>query len=359
MVRAVASLITAFTILWATQFATATVVIDTVLVGDEGNPSDQVYAYNNPNNEALGSVPYAYRIGTYEVTNSQYAEFLNAKARDADPLLLYNDRMGSEISGGISRSGDPGDYVYAVKENMGNKPVNFVNCYDAYRFVNWLHNGQGSGDTETGAYTLGAYNPGGYPVDASTIVRNPGASWFIPNENEWYKAAYYDPRTAAEGGPPGDDHYWYAATQSDTVPLVATADAFGNISNPGANVANTDLGADWNGQDGNVTTVGSAGPLSASYYGTYDQAGNVWEWVDTQFEENGWGRGLRGGAWNLNPFNTPADLRNIAKIATGSYPYIGFRVAAPVTAVPEPSSLVLAAVGIVGLCCVAKRRRRS
>ena len=359
MHRALLSSLTVLAITIIAPFAHATVVIDTVTVDDVDNPPDKAYAYNNPDNLQFGSVPYEYRIGTYEVTNSQYVEFLNLKAKAADPLLLYDTRMGSEISGGISRTGAPGDYVYTVKENMGDKPVNYVNCYDAYRFVNWLHNGQENGDTETGAYTLGAYNPGGYPVDASTIVRNPGAMWFIPNENEWYKAAYYDPRTAAEGGPPGDDHYWYAATQSDSVPIVATADAFGNISNPGANVANTNLGADWNGQDGNVTTVGSAGPLSASYYGTYDQAGNVWEWVDTQFEANGWGRGLRGGAWNLGPYNTPADLRNIAKIATGSYPSIGFRVAAPATAVPEPSSLILAAMGLVGLCCVAKYRGRS
>ena len=52
----------------------------------------------------------------------------------------------------------------------------------------------------------------------------------------------------------------------------------GNISNPGANVANYFNGADWNALDGNVTTVGSAGPLSYSFYGTADQGGNVSEW---------------------------------------------------------------------------------
>lgn len=51
----------------------------------------------------------------------------------------------------------------------------------------------------------------------------------------------------------------------------------GDISNPGANVANYGNGADWNGLVGNVTTVGSAGPLSYSFYGTADQAGNVFE----------------------------------------------------------------------------------
>lgn len=310
--------------LWIAPAARAEVAIETVIVGNPGNLPDQSYAYNNPEGLQLGSVPYAYRIGRYEVTNSQYAEFLNAKAQ-SDPLLLYHISMGSDPAGGITRSGADGNFTYAARENMGNKPVNYVSFNDAIRFINWLQNGQGDGDTETGTYTIGESYPGGYPVNPAAIVRSPGAAWFLPTEQEWYKAAFHDPRTEAQGGPPGDDHYWLYPTQSDLAPTAATANAVGDISNPGANVANFDYNADWNGQDGNVTTVGSAGPLSASYYGTSDQGGNVWEWNETLFEEAG--RGLRGGAWNLNPYNMPANMRHYAKIATGSYPGIGFRVA--------------------------------
>jgi hypothetical protein len=38
---------------------------------------------------------------------------------------------------------------------MADKPVNYVSFFDAMRFINWLHNGEGSGDTETSAYTIG------------------------------------------------------------------------------------------------------------------------------------------------------------------------------------------------------------
>ena len=39
-----------------------------------------------------------------------------------------------------------------------NRPVDYVSFWDAARFTNWLHNGQGlGGDTENGAYTLGGY----------------------------------------------------------------------------------------------------------------------------------------------------------------------------------------------------------
>ncbi len=60
----------------------------------------------------------------------------------------------------------------------------------ARRFSNWLNNGQGSGDTETGAYTL--LGGTATPSNGLTVTRNGGASIFLTSENEWYKAAYYD-----------------------------------------------------------------------------------------------------------------------------------------------------------------------
>jgi formylglycine-generating enzyme required for sulfatase activity len=123
-------------------------------------------------------------------------------------------------------------------------------------------------------------------------------------EDEWYKAAYYDPTPGAGGG----DNYWAYPTQSDTVPTVASANATGDISNPGANVANYVRGADWNGEDGNVTTVGSA--AANNYFGTADQGGNVVEWNDAVISDSS--RGLRADSWNsgvgilLNSFSMQA-----------------------------------------------------
>ncbi len=111
---------------------------------------------------------------------------------------------------------------------------------------------------------------------AALFTKNVGARVYLPSEDEWYKAAYYDPTPGAGGG----DNYWLYASQSDTVPTVPAASATGDITNPGANVANYFSGADWNGQNGNVTTVGSAGALAESYFGTADMNGNVQEWND-------------------------------------------------------------------------------
>jgi hypothetical protein len=51
-----------------------------------------------------------------------YADFLNSVAA-TDRYSLYNTNMGSDARGGITQSGAPGSYTYAVKANMGDKPV--------------------------------------------------------------------------------------------------------------------------------------------------------------------------------------------------------------------------------------------
>jgi formylglycine-generating enzyme len=292
------------------------VTIETVLVGHPGNTAQA---------SGLGRVDYEYRIGKYEVTNDQYVEFLNAKGA-TDPLSLYEPNfMGSTtFRGGIDRQGAFPFFTYSSKPNMGNKPVNHATWYDAIRFINWLHNGQGNGDTETGAYTLEGGTP--KPSNGASIVRNPGAIWFMPDENEWFKAAYYQPTD--QGG--DVDGYWNFPTRSNSDPTAATANSVGDVSNPGANVANHKFGATWNGIQANVTTVGSAGPLSASYYGTFDQGGNVSEWNETPFM-SGVSRGHRGGFY-VSPSSS---LAYYSQGAVGAeFEGGGFRVATYAVAAP-------------------------
>src|SRR6266542_693454 len=130
-----------------TSTALGTVTVQWVPVGNAGNAADLATGY--------GAVTSSYFIGKYEVTNSQYAAFLNSKAA-SDPLGLYNGSMGLNSMGGIVRSGGGGEggYTYSAKSGYENQPVVYVGWYDAVRFANWMNNGQGNGDTESGAYTL-------------------------------------------------------------------------------------------------------------------------------------------------------------------------------------------------------------
>ena len=172
--------------------AAQAVVIDTVPVGNPGNAADTT---------GYGSVAYSYSIGKYEVTAGQYTAFLNAVAA-TDNYGLYNANMADPDTqfvwgSGIRRSGSSGSYTYSVSPTYANRPVNWVSFWDACRFANWLNNGQqGAGTTEYGTYSL---NGEGNPSNSS-ITRNTGATWAVASEDEWYKAAFYDPNKAGGRG---------------------------------------------------------------------------------------------------------------------------------------------------------------
>ena len=317
----------------------AEVAMDLVLVRNPGNLD---------NYTGYGSVGYSYWMGKYEVTNDQYCEFLNAVAR-SDTYGLYNwydyQMIAQNERGGIVQTEGSGGYEYTVKANMGNKPVNYVDWYDAVRFVNWMQKGQPSGaqgplTTETGVYTLtGATSVGPLPAHSDLVQ-----AWVLPTEDEWYKAAYHK-NDGATG------NYWFYATCNDTTPTEATANGTGHIANPGANVANYNCGADWNGLGGNVTTVGSAGPLSAGPYGTFDQNGNVWEWTEVLI--SGVYRGISGGLWHADASFMDASYRYPEQPPTHLGNNVGFRLAY----IPEPATLGLLVAGFGAIW--AKRRRKA
>jgi formylglycine-generating enzyme required for sulfatase activity len=166
-----------------------------VRIGDPGNVPDKTVMASD-RTTGYGSVPYAYRIGKYDVTNAQYVVFLNAVASKADPHLLFfpcmNRAQCYHEGSGIAKTGSPGDYHYAPQPGRAKMPVNYVNLFSAMRFANWMDNGQGDGSTEHGAYLLAGN--GIIPTNLLNIHRTPGATVFLPSENEWYKAAYFDPR---------------------------------------------------------------------------------------------------------------------------------------------------------------------
>ena len=181
------------------------VTIDWTQVGNPGNANDPA--------TGVGAVNYAYQIDKYEITNNQYIEYLNAKDPDGTNTRFFYirhmiDPVVVHAGIGFSAASAPGSKYFAFPDR-GNLPVNFVTWPSAARFANWLNNGQGNADTETGAYTFGPSDSNGNPLSNALIKRNPAAHVFLPNDNEWYKAAYYNPVTHS---------YFAYATSSDAAP---------------------------------------------------------------------------------------------------------------------------------------------
>ena len=332
--RAVSAILTAVAALSLGTTAQA-ISLDFVNVGDPGNLNDT---------SGYGGVNDPYAIGKYEVTLLQYTAFLNAVAV-TDTYNLYNTSMGTDLNiAGISRVNSPGSYIYSVIGD-GNRPVTYVSWFDAARFTNWLHNGQTTGlqnaaTTEAGAYTLSGTTSGGL-----TISKNVGAQYWIPSENEWYKAAYYDPVNAGADAN-GTANYWLYPTQSDTAP--------GNVVGGSANQANYYNGvfsvtqsASYSGSQNYLTASGTFSG-SASHYGTFDQGGNVWEWNNDAVI--GSSRGLRGGSWDLTMTGLRSSNRDFYNPSSELYDF-GFRVAT----VPEPNTVVSIIVGLGMLACWRKR----
>jgi formylglycine-generating enzyme required for sulfatase activity len=208
-----------------------------VLVEDRDNNGDGSDAFGP------GRVNYDYQIKKYLVTNNEYVEFLNAISTRPNGLGLWIPEMKDpnplppgtiRTRGGINRTEISGAYTYASSLNMGNKPVNYINWFNAVRYINWLHNGKPTGVPAAGTTEDGVYTLSGFMVQGTSKPSpNNKNSYWLPSEDEWYKAAYYDPNKNGLGLP----GYWTYATMSDSVPdatVVDNATGTGNntYSNP-------------------------------------------------------------------------------------------------------------------------------
>jgi formylglycine-generating enzyme required for sulfatase activity len=167
-------------------------------------------------------------------------------------------------------------------------------------FQNWLNTSTGHQAAYNLDLGLTALTPWSsaeaWQVGGENLFRHKDAYYFLPSEDEWYKAAYHknDGVTA---------NYWDYPTSSNGIPdgLDFSGDAaFDAVFNQGFN----------QNQPNTVTNVGVASP-----YGTFGQGGNVWEWTESNYggiNSEDEGRADRGSDWSFGEDILRSLLRNNA-----------------------------------------------
>jgi len=343
----------------------AQVTFNWATVGNPGNAPDTL-VMDKPNGSqpgdgtsGYGSVGYTYRISKTHVTNAQYVNFLNAVDPNGTNSLLYITNMTNltiggtpypAYTGGIDRNLAAAEGSrYSVKTGQENYPIVHINWSRAARFVNWLANGQGSGGTESGVYDMSVFASNSF---ATPPPRAANATMFLPSENEWYKAAYYDPTKGGTGG------YWQYGTRSDTSPASVAPPGSSNSANIGAGTTGASggayaltlakTGASFDKDTDYLTNVG-AYTTSTSSYGLFDLDGVVFNWTEASRENRTFAGQMlpvyRGGMWQNNELNSGAAFRNTgngAGVNSGQFQNWGFRVASLPAAPPSTITITVA-----------------
>lgn len=240
-------------------------------------------------------VDYGYEIMVTDASVSQYVAFLNQALADG---TLHID--GDQVVGFY-----PGDEFRAVKHEVEIAAADylFVPLGDpASRFA---FDG-----------TAFSANPG-YGAHPMTNV-----SWFgawgycgyygyrLPSELEWEKAA----RGSADDRP----FPWGEEILRNNANFYASRDPFEDMGSFGSRTSPVGF---YNGRSyGGYATLDSASP-----YGLYDMAGNVWQWTGDVYEGQHY-RYLRGGSKDTYEMDLRIWVRNNA---TPTYfsPGVGFRCA--------------------------------
>ena len=279
--------------------------IDFVNIGNAGNGNDSGAgggSYSSP----YGGVAYDYRMGKYEISQAA---------------------INAAVVGGLTgmTAGMP------VESWTDAQPAININWFQAAAFTNWLN-------TSTGHQSAYQLNSGltamtlwssadAWQVGGQNRYRHKDAYYFLPSEDEWYKAAFHQ-----NNGVTAD--YWDYATGSNSMPIAVSGGTL-----PGTAVFNQER---WYSRPANIFNAGGLSP-----YGTMGQGGNVHETIESAYDginnSPTEGHSYTGGSWldgnlegncTLQSSNSPA-LGYMGP--DGADWIVGFRVAS----VPEPSSMLL------------------
>lgn len=272
----------------------------------------------------LGRVDHEYQIRKTEVTAGEWFEFVQAYK----PYVPWNDRNSSLfISGDVSYFYYPDNSVgYFLDPAAENLPVD-VSWRYAARYCNWLHNNKA---TNREAFEQGVYDTSTFGQDSQGFVtdstaRSADARCWLPSEDEWVKATFFDPN---KNGPdqPG---YWQYPNRSD-VPLIEGPPGVGQT------------GAGWHSRSDVASYYDQTSP-----WGLWDTSGGQQEWLDSGTSSGHPARGSRTSPSNYSIFYDSIETPTRYALLPG---FSGFRVARQV---PGPSTLFIA----IPFACLMKRKR--
>lgn len=324
--------------------------IEFVTIGSLGNAPWQGDGTEFDRARGRGGVDHEYRIGRFEVTTGQWAEFFNAAfdrpANDRLPYLIPPDFWGAQSTTPTI----PGGRRWTVPIGSEMAPVGDISWRMAAMYCNWLCNEK---RTDRAAFLNGAYDVGTFGYSGTTFTdqpaHNPGARYWIPSWDEWLKAAHFDPNRNG----PGQAGYWQFSTSSDLAPIYGP---------PGANVGG--LPSQANGGWDSLSFPGyspfsvllGAYPTVQSPWGLLDTAGASTEWTEEVLLVNDLFPMFRLFDGSPRALGGNEGLDRLT-VWGGEYPSIatfdfGFRIAA---AVPTPGPT---ACGLMGIVCCMRRQRR-
>jgi hypothetical protein len=209
------------------------------------------FAYQNVSLSDWSFLP-TYAVAKYETTNAEYGEFLN----EFDPQGEY---WYSAME--IQRSGSAGAYLYTVTAGREAYPIVYVSTHDAAAFAAWKSHAT-------------------------------GRSYRLPTEQEWEKAAGWDPV---------ERKLYTYGFHRDTID---------------ATWCNYNLAYGGPLPVGSFNGTGGKNDAK-SYYGCYDMSGNLWEWTSSLYDTTMNRRVLRGGSWNYDA--------NACRVAYRNYDTPGYR----------------------------------
>jgi formylglycine-generating enzyme required for sulfatase activity len=236
----------------------------------------------------------AYEIMITDVTASQYADFLNA-ALDEGYVKVDSEQIVGFY---------PGDEFHGVKHEEEIKAGDwlFIPLDDPSQRVKF--------DGTTFTVQSGYAN---HPMTSVTWFGAWGYceyyDWRLPTEMEWEKAGR---GTDARPFP------WGEEITRENANFYSSRDPFEDMSSFGSRTSPVGF---YNGNAyGNYQTLDSASP-----YGLYDMAGNVWQWTGDVYESMHL-RFMRGGSKDTYDMDLRLWVRNNA-MPTYFSPGVGFRCA--------------------------------